>query len=336
MKALIGSELRQRVRARRWWLLLGLWTLFQFGIMIPIRAAGRRSQEFLLDPGSAIPLGPLMFGSLALLVLALSCLVIPSLTATAINGERDRGTLAVLQATLYNPIQIAMAKFLSAWIVAGAFLVATLPIFLWCYAEGGVSLLRAGAVYLVLFVMAGVLLALGLCASALFRKPALSAVIAYLAVGALTIGTLVVFGLAEATASPSFGVPERSNRWVLLAPNPFVVLADAAPRSEIDLNDPLASMQEGIRRIRDPQPIMMDVRPIPDRRPPGRGQMEPPPAPRGELPPPGLFRLEHQPAPLTWPAGLGIDLAIAALALTLVVRSLQVPVRRLAPGHRVA
>jgi ABC-2 type transport system permease protein len=317
VRALVQNELRQRVRARRWWILLGLWTLLQFLIMIPVRAAGQNSQNFLYGSDSDIPLGPLMFGTLALLVLGLSCLVIPSLTATAINGERDRGTLAVLQTTLYTPVQIAAAKFLSAWISATVFIVATLPIALWCYIEGGVSFWRAAAVYLVLFVITGVLLAVALAASALFRKPALSAVIAYLAVGALTIGTLIAFGLAQATAPRTgpYGTQETGARWVLLAPNPFVVLADAAPRSERYLDDPLAAIQEGIRYLREPEPVFID-------------------APRGE-PNGNLFQERDEPSPV-WPTGLTVDLALAGLALALTVQRLQVPVRRLAPGHRVA
>jgi ABC-2 type transport system permease protein len=317
MRALIQNELRQRVRARRWWVLLGLWTIIQFLITLAVRAAGQSSQDFLYGPEADIPLGPVMFGSLALLVLALSCLVIPSLTATAINGERDRGTLAILQTTLYKPVEIAAAKFLSAWTTAAVFLVATIPIALWCYIEGGVALWRAAAVYLVLFVMAGVLLAVALAASALFRKPALSAVIAYLAVGALTLGTLILFGLAQATAPRTgpYGNQEVGARWVLLAPNPFVVLADAAPRSERTLDDPLAEIQESIRYLRDPE--------------------SGPTVEGGFDPGSGSFDETEDLSPV-WPIGLAIDLTIALLALVLTVQRLQVPVRHLAPGHRVA
>jgi ABC-type transport system involved in multi-copper enzyme maturation permease subunit len=312
MRALIQNDLRQRVRARRWWILLGLWTLVQFLILIPVREAGESAQVFQFGPEASFGLGPLMFGTLALLVLGLTCLVIPSLTATAINGERERGTLAVLQTTLYTPVDIALAKFASAWITATAFLVATLPLALWCYLEGGLSLWRTAAVYLVLFVMTGVLLAIGLACSALFRKPTLSAVIAYLAVGTLTFGTLIAFGLASATASYGpYGSQDIGARWVLLAPNPFVVLADAAPRSERNLDDPLGAIQESVRYMRDPEPVYFD----------GSGR---PQQPEPKVPGP------------VWPTGLAINLVIASGAFAITVQKLKVPVRKLAPGHRVA
>jgi ABC-2 type transport system permease protein len=313
MKALILSELRQRVRRRRWWWLIVAWTLALFLLMIPIRLAGQNAQDFLYGPRPAPPLGPLMFGSLAILILGLSCLIVPSLSATAINGERDRGTLAVLQSTLLHPAEIVLAKFFSALIVSGAFLVASLPIAVWCLLEGGMSLLRAATVYLVLFVMSGVLTALALAASAFVRRPAMSAVLAYGAVGLLTIGTVILFTLAHATAPRGrYYEPQIGNRWIILAPNPFVVLADAAPRSRAALDDPLAGIQESIRYLREPEPIYID----------GPGSQQPFP--------------DQQAGPAVWPYGLAIDLSIAGLALASAISRLRVPVRRLAPGHRVA
>lgn len=318
MRALLASELRQRMRSRRWWVLVALWTVSLFLIMIPIRMAGQRSQSFYRRVED-IDLGPLMFGSLALLVLGLSCLVIPSLTAMAVNGERDRGTLAVLQASLLRPRDIVFAKFFAALLTAGVFLAATLPIALWCYLEGGVSIVRALTVYLVLFVVAGVFIALALAASSLVRRPAMSALLSYGLVGLLTIGTGILFALADATAPRQgpYGTPERGARWVLLAPNPFVVLADAAPRSNPRLDDPLESIQQSIRSLRDPQPQFFDGGPREFRefRRLQRRQPDPPPV---------------------WPAGLVIELSLAAGALYITMRRLRVPVRKLAPGHRVA
>ena len=325
MRALLASELRQRLRSRKWWVLVALWTAALFLIMIPIRIAGRHNSQFYFGDRADYDLGPLMFGSLALLVLGLSCLVIPSLTAMAINGERDKGTLAVLQATLLRPHEIVFAKFLSGLVTAGVFLVATLPIAAWCYIEGSVSFVRLAGVYLVLLVVAGVLVALALFASALVRRPALSAVLSYGLVAMLTIGTGIVYGIAEVTAQPPVTTgpiesPDPGNRWLLLAPNPFVVLADAAPRSRVELDDPLASIQEGIRYLRTPEPIYYYESPA-----------------NNPNAPPRLIRpQEPEEVPPVWPYGLMIELGVAAAAILVTIARLRVPVRRLAPGHRVA
>lgn len=322
MRALLASELRQRLRSRKWWVLVALWSAALFLIMIPIRLAGQQNQEFYYGREADYDLGPLMFGSLALLVLGLSCLVIPSLTATAINGERDRGTLAVLQATLLRPHDIVFAKFLSGLVTAGVFLAATLPIAAWCYAEGSVPFVRLAAVYLVLLVVAGVLIALALFASALVRRPALSAVVSYGLVALLTIGTVILFGIAEVNAQRpgTFERPDPGMRWLWLAPNPFVVLADAAPRSDVDLDDPLAGIQQATRYLRNPEPEVV---------------FEEPP-PNNPKAPPRLIRPREREQSPVWPYGLMIELGIAAAAIEVTIRRLRVPVRRLARGHRVA
>ena len=74
------------------------------------RAPQRRSA---LDTGSA---GPLLFGAVTFLVLGLGLLVTPTLTSTAINGDRNAGTLATLQVTLLSPAEIALGKLLAAWV----------------------------------------------------------------------------------------------------------------------------------------------------------------------------------------------------------------------------
>ena len=289
------SELRQRLRGRRWWVVLGLWFLVLLGLVALARAAVSGTTE--------IELGPFMFGSLALFVLSLACLVVPSLTSGAINGERQSGTMAVLQATLLRPWEIVVAKLGAAVLTASAFLAATLPLALWCFAEGGVNAGAALVTYLLLLVTSTVLAAVGLAASALVRRGALAAVTAYAVVFALTIGSPIVFGLSFIGADSGDGSSVGS-RWVLLAPNPVVVLADAVPpltreRTELG-SDPLGGLGALLRELRS-----------------------------GSLGQPG------NPPPI-WPVGLGFQVILAALATTLAVDRLRVPARRLRPGERVA
>ena len=289
------SELRQRLRGRRWWVVLGLWFLVLLGLVALARAAVSGTTE--------IELGPFMFGSLALFVLSLACLVVPSLTSGAINGERQSGTMAVLQATLLRPWEIVLAKLGAAVLTASAFLAATLPLALWCFAEGGVNAGAAIVTYLLLLVTSTVLAAIGLAASALVRRDALAAATAYAMVFALTIGSPIVFGLSFIGAGSGDGSGVGS-RWVLLAPNPVVVLADAVPpltreRAELG-SDPLGGLGLVLRELRS-----------------------------GSLEQPG------NPPPI-WPVGLGFQVILAALATTLAVDRLRVPARRLRPGERVA
>lgn len=330
MNAFIRSELKQRTRGKRWWILLLLWTVILLALVAFVRSAAIRAQQIVTIEGDIQrlqePVGPAMFGSLMLFTLILACLIVPSLTSTAINGERERGTFAVLQATLLRPWEIFLAKLLASLITTGAFLLATVPLTLWCFSEGGVGLSRVAVTYVILALLCTVLLAVGLMTSTFLRRPALSAVASYGAVFALTLGSLIVFFLAMVTApsedvrvrvprGPDFTTQQQviGWRWLLLAPNPFVVLADAAPRPESTRSpDPLDAIRQGVREIRRPPEAQFGL-PV-DVVGPG-GEDEP---------------------PAVWPAGMAIEGGLAFLAGYLTISRLRIPARRLAPGQRVA
>ena len=317
MNALIMSELRQRIRGRRWWILLGIWFFVLLGLIVLIRQA-LVSDAVYGDPSEESRIGLIMFASLALLVLGLACLVVPALTATSINGERDRGTLAILQATALRPWQIVGAKFAAALITTAAFLAVTIPIALWCIAEGGVGIGKMAAVYLTLFGVSFVLLAGAMAASAVVRRPALSAVLAYGFAGFLTVGTLILYGISMATVHyPMNEEPDYGARWLILAPNPFVVLADAAPASRGDeFDDPLGSIRYSIREARDP--TRYDIQSFD----PETGEP--------------IFENDPGEAPAVWPYGLGIELVFAGLAFWIATERLRVPAKKLPRGERIA
>jgi len=163
---------------------------------------------------------------------------------------------------------------------------------------------------------------------------------------ALTVGTLIAFGLATAltteTAQQTYQVPRldpetgteipgqyeeqtlttqqsRPDRvWPLLTPNPFVILADAAPRLPAPTDasgrelprplDPLGELGDAVREAR-----------------------------RAPFPPAAYVELPDRadPGPL-WPYGLVFDLLLAGGAVLVTVRRLRTPTRRLPRGVRVA
>jgi hypothetical protein len=281
-----------------------------------------------------------------LVVLGLSLLIVPSLTSASINGDRERGVLATLQVTRLTATEIGLGKFLAAWGAALVFLAATLPLVAWCMAEGGTPVTRVLVSLGVVALLLGVVAAVGLALSGLLARTTTSAVLAYLAVFALAAGTGIVFALATATTSePTRRVyrepiydpvshrvtgyrdqtyeseevrPDRT--WWLLAPNPFVVLADAAPvaprppssatlEDAADPLDPLGAISNGVRDLR---------------RPPAESDSA------------ELTSSDEGRGPLVWPTGLAIDVAIGALAVLVTVRRLRTPSRTLPRGQRVA
>jgi ABC-2 type transport system permease protein len=360
IRVVARQEFTIRIRAGRWRWLLGAW----FAVLLVVTALLKLSVDNV-DAGDAQNKGVVVYGGLTLLVLGLALLVVPTLAAQSVNGDRERGTLATLQVTRLTAGDIAVGKFAAAWGTSLVFLALTLPLVGYCMVLGGVPLLRVVAVTAVLALLLGTVAALALCLSALLSRTTTSGVLSYLVVFALTVGTLLTFGLGLSLTQETYtetstcptessliegGLPAteradilancsrsyrstrtRSDRvWWLLAPNPFVVLADAAPqlppetaaekrtrvaeeergvyRTNLRTTDPLGTLGRTVRRLRSK------------------------PAPGGVF----VAVLEGKGHKPVWPWGLGFDVALGAGALWLTARRLRTPSRDLPRGQRVA
>ena len=337
-----AQEFRLRIRAGRWRWLLATWfvvlAVFTVLLRLALTAAGEDDR----------PLGTPMYGTLMLLVLGMALLVVPALSAQSINGDRERGTLATLQVTLLRPIEIATGKLVAAWATGLVFLALTAPLVLWTMIEGGVPFGRVVVTTLVMALLLGVVCAVAQTLSALLARSTTSAVLSYLAVFALAVGTLITFGLAvsmttehvtrtadvparepfdpgEPTSQPqTFEVsqPRPDRVWWLIAPNPFVVLADAAPtlpqrRDPVTLIpeqsplDPMGEIGRSVRQLRNP----------PDELAASQAPLD-----NGAEPP-------SRPV---WPYGLALNVVLGAAALAVTTWRLRTPTRTLPRGSRVA
>lgn len=364
------QEFRLRIRAGRWKYLLLAWfvllALFTVGLRLAVGGVDDLDDD-----------GAIVYGGLVLLVLGLSLLVVPSLAAQSVNGDRERGTLAALQVTRLSAAEITIGKFTAAWGTAVLFLVLTVPLALFAATQGGLGLARLLVVTLVMAVLVGVVCAISLWLSAVLMRTTTSGVLAYLAVALLTIGTLIGFGLASVVTQeeydityesvecdsdagyqqyqgPGSPVPEgcrsrqdtyqssraRTDRtWFLLAPNPFVIVADAAPalpdpyapglserearaRSQAANLDPLGGLGRTVRDLR------REVIPLSEQIAMESGQNSGQFLSQGEP--------QERPTAAVWPYGLAFDVLLAALALLLTARRLRTPTRTLPRGQRVA
>lgn len=357
IRTVAGQEFRVRLRTGRWRWLLVAWFVVVTGFLVALRVALGMVPVETQFPG--VP----MFGGVMLWVLALALLVTPALSAHAINGDRERGTLATLQATRLSALEISGGKLLASWGTSAVFIALTLPHVVWAIAEGGVGILRAVVVLAVVLLLCGVICALALALSALLARGITSAVLSYCVVFALTVGTPVAFGLGTAlsteqvprttqvpapearpTPTGSESTPPRAparpeepgnvrtrtytttvahpeNVWWILAPNPFVVLADAAPelppRRDPVTGEPVArplaplsTIGRAVRQVRTPDP------------PPAQAPMRDQAGTRSQPP--------------VWPWGLGFDVLLGAAAFGVTVRRLRTPIRRLPRGVRIA
>jgi hypothetical protein len=216
-------------------------------------------------------------------------------------------------------------------------------------AEGGVPVIRVVIVTLVVALLLGVVCAVSLGLSALLARGTTSSVLAYLSVFALTVGTLVLFGLATAASESSRqvngggpGAPagccqyqqnvvHTDETWWLLAPNPFVVLADAAPVIVAEAADcqTVEATSGPVRLCAYPEQSNVD--PLGDISRSVRSLREPPSESLG-----GLSLQAPGRGGLVWPYGLGFDVALGAFMFWVATRRLRTPRQNLPRGVRLA
>jgi ABC-type transport system involved in multi-copper enzyme maturation permease subunit len=329
-------ELRQRVRSTRWVAALVVWFVVVGGLTLLISGAASTL-------GGRATNGAAVFAGVVALVLGLGLLVTPTLASTAVNGDRAAGTLATLQVTLLTPAEIVVGKVLAAWAASCAFLAAGLPFLVFAALVGPTPWWAVLRVVVLVAVLLLCVCGIGLGFSALVSRPAGSTVLTFATVATLVLGLPVVFGLTlpslqghadvreqiteiDATGQANTcvwitnheSVVHTERTWWLLAPNPFVVLADGAATSSSvreaqDRSDPLGLLRGAVDTARAGA-----GRPVDQCAADGR-----------------IEELAISPAPV-WPWGLAVNVLLGGAGLLVAVRRLALPLAKLPRGTRVA
>jgi ABC-2 type transport system permease protein len=317
----VTQEFRIRLRTGRWRWLLGSWLALLALFTLLLNAGVQTGFNYIPDDSlRGVPL----FGFLMFFVLGSMLVISPALGAQTINGDRERGTLATLQVTRLRPAEIAVGKLLASWSVGLVALALSIPFAGYAMTQGGITLARVAAVYGVVALLIGTVCAVAQALSALLARSITSALLSYVVTATLAVGTLIAFALGvqltqERVLDRSYGYTYTQTRpdrvWWLLAPNPFVIVADAAPRVPprivhsagliyIENYDPLSGISNEVRRLRSPHWDSYD---------------EPP-----------------RPGDAVWPYGLGFSLLLGAGSLVITTIRLRTPTDRLPRGVRVA
>lgn len=222
----LSRELRQRVRGRRASVVLTLYLSLLVGAVGLLVWGIEQSTS----SGSSVSqgVGQTVFGTLLFTILGLVCFIVPGVAASAVAGERERLTLLPLQVTLLTPGQILRGKLLASLAFTTLLLVASLPLLAVAYVLGGVTVSQiAGGLFFVL-ATAAFLGVLSIWASTVLRRVQRATVASYGLVGLLAVGTVIAYGVQF--VATSYTSEEGNARWeslLLVAPNPFVVTADA-------------------------------------------------------------------------------------------------------------
>lgn len=244
----LSRELRQRVRSRRASVVLSVYlSLLVAAVGLLVWGLDRST-----DPGSSASqgIGRTLFGTLLFASLGLVCFIVPGVAAGSVAGERERLTLVPLQVTLLTPGQVLRGKLLASLAFTTLLLVATLPLLTVAYVLGGVTVSQiVGGLFFVLASSAFIGI-LALWASTVLRRVQRATVAAYGLVGLLVLGTPIAYGV-QILATSSFDGRSGSSRWeslLIVAPNPFLVTADALGHRTEGGQSPFTPSQEALRR----------------------------------------------------------------------------------------
>ena len=370
--AVVGMELRQRLRSRGWYIMLAIWFALIWLVTALTWISWKAQSGGNFDPGfGRTSPGPLIFEAILAFVLLFGLLVAPAFSANAISGDRSAGTLAIMQVTLLRPGQLLWGKFLASWIAALAFLVASVPFLIFGIAQGGLGVGYILIALLMLAIELGVVCALGVSISALANRPLFSIVVTYLTVAALAFGTLIAFGLGTMLSNGTVMANQsnyKDGTQIYQGPDvpsdgPYTYLPLPKPTDITDENDEYACYgplrQEQVQRTEhvawllamNPFVVVADAIPYPSHSAAeqpyyGSGMFETisQGARYAQAGPDATYQCANgkvtpsyvqQGRPL-WPLGLGLQLIVTAAVLALAWRSLRTPAGNLPKGTRVA
>jgi ABC-2 type transport system permease protein len=337
---ILSLELRQRVRGVAWYVLLGIFVglIAIVTVLLSIAFSG-----MLYDSVRGAT-----FSTIIYFVLLLGTLVTPALSGNAINGDREAGTLATTQVTLITTWQLILGKFFAAWVTALAFLVAAVPFLVFSAILGGMDPEIIMASVLVLAIELGVVAAIGVGLSGILNRALFSIVTTYLVVAALSVGTLIAFGIGGAVVHStvtstsidptSFSgqgeeclppvvttheVPRFDHFWGILVANPYVLLADAVP-TEFSAGYPtdlFGNIKFAVRSAQIPPETTFSYDACAG------------PVTESQQPDPEQIIASTVPG---WFIGLIVQLILAAAALVAAWARTRTPTGRLGKGNRIA
>lgn len=344
-------DLRSTARRRVTWVATGAWVAVVYGLLV-LALAGTSGGA--ADDGA----GTLVHSLIATSALAAALSVVPALGADTLNRNRDSGLLDMLRVTQLSARAISWGIFAGTLLRVLALVLLTAPALITGFALGGTDASGFAWTLLVLTAVPTAVAAVAQAASALFARRATALIAAYAATGVLVLGPWVAYAAAlplttqtisaqvrvlagthgterAAGGSSCVTITEERERtrpdriWWLLAPEPFVVLADAAPgRTGGAVGfEPLSAARDALRLARiAPPPDEMHVDECPlSRMDDENSATAADPGGRAAATDEEATRSAIEEVPPTWPLGLAVLSLTGAACLGISTRRLRAP-----------
>jgi ABC-type transport system involved in multi-copper enzyme maturation permease subunit len=136
-------------------------------------------------------IGKAIFHAVAFVQMALVVLLVPSVSASAITAERDKGTLVPLLVTPLPRSRIVLGKLLAPILYVLLLISTSIPFAALSFGFGGTDLRLLGMTYSCLLATVLFFAALGLLISSLMRRTVPAVLLAYGLVAVVIIGTAI-------------------------------------------------------------------------------------------------------------------------------------------------
>ena len=147
------------------------------------------------------------------LVLGVGFLIGPSLSATAINGDSGEGVLAPMQMTRLTAGDLVVGKLLATWLVSVLALITAVPFMAYAFGRSGWSAGEVGIVLGVILFEVLVATTFGLAWSSIAARSAVSVALTHITTGFLAFGTVVVYFFTLPLVSDTVTVKDRNFDW---------------------------------------------------------------------------------------------------------------------------
>jgi len=118
-------------------------------------------------------------------------IIVPSLTAGSISGERERQTLDLMLLTKMSTLSIVIGKLMSSLLTVLLMIVASLPVFAIVFYYGGVSLFNLFGMVGFTLLFAAMVGSISIFFSTITKKTVVSTVWTYIVLLAMTLGNLI-------------------------------------------------------------------------------------------------------------------------------------------------
>ncbi len=238
-------EVKTRFRTGRSAVTVSVWLLFVgvAGYLIFRIAQALAGDRFRFSGGSGVLasayMGSMMFELLTLLLLSAVLLVVPTVSALAVVGEKERLTLELLQVSQLPARQVVLGKLASSLAYLLLLIVAVAPILTLPLLIGGVTLVDIAAAIGMIAVTAVMVGAVSIWISSIVKTGRAAVALSLLFVALITVGTLLAMaGELFAFQSDDGQFFPRSGREVVSVwANPYFGMVSAVEEPLLSRSD---------------------------------------------------------------------------------------------------